>query len=232
MGALLTRLYGVDQTTPYGFKFSGITLWLLAADAGIQNVIDNFNPNCPRWCDAASVDVPTLTPSTRRRSRRLAHSTLQYGMRLDESDARRRFARLKNAVEGSGPIMLRLTGPPDLYGPYGDVPVYQMRGIGLMFQGSQKYDELRDSIGQSFGTAGSSFPHTSLVYDWIGSPRVTHDVAEAIRAAVPELSYGAEVVFDGVALVDMRGRSVGEWEVLDRISLVEPGCDEPIAPTA
>ena len=50
MGALLTRLYGVDQTTPYGFKFSGITLWLLAADAGVQRVIDNFNPNCPRWC--------------------------------------------------------------------------------------------------------------------------------------------------------------------------------------
>ena len=34
MGALLTRLYGIDQNTPYGFKFSGITLWLLAADAG------------------------------------------------------------------------------------------------------------------------------------------------------------------------------------------------------
>ena len=78
----------------------------------------------------------------------------------------------------------------------------------------------------------SSFPHTSLVYDWIGSPRVTNEVADAIRAAVPELSYGAEVVFDGVALVDMRGRSVGEWEILDRISLAEPGCDEPIAATA
>ena len=204
MGALLTRLYGIDQTTPYGFKFSGITLWLLAADAGVQRVIDNFNPNCPRW---------------------LAHSTLQYGMRLDESDARRRFARLKNAVEGSGPITLRLAGPPDLYGPYGDVPPYQMRGIGVMFRGSQSYEKLRDSIGQSFGTAGSSFPHTSLVYDWIGSPRVTNDVAEAIRAEVPELSYGAEVVFDGVALVDMRGRSVGEWEVLDSVSLAEPNCD-------
>ena len=211
MGALLTRLYGIDQNTPYAFKFSGLTLWLLAADAGVQRVIDNFNPNCPRW---------------------LAHSTLQYGMRLDESDARRRFARLKHAVEGSGPITLRLTGPPDLYGPYGDVPPYQMRGIGVMFRTSQAYDELRDSIGQSFGTAGSSFPHTSLVYDWIGSPRVTNDVAEAIRAAVPQLRYGAEVVFDGVALVDMRGRSVGEWEVLDRISLAEPGCDEPIAATA
>ena len=146
-------------------------------------------------------------------------------MQIGESDARRRFARLKHAVEGSGPITLRLTGPPDLYGPYGDVPPYQMRGIGLMFRGSQKYDELRDSIGQSFGTAGSSFPHTSLVYDWIGSPRVTSEVADAIRAEVPELSYGAEVVFDGVALVDMRGRSVGEWEVLDRISLAEPNCD-------
>ena len=56
MGALLTRLYGIDQNTPYGFKFSGITLWLLAADAGVQRVIDDFNPNCPRW---------------------LAHSTLQ-----------------------------------------------------------------------------------------------------------------------------------------------------------
>ena len=204
MGALLTRLYGIDQNTPYGFKFSGITLWLLAADAGVQRVIDDFNPNCPRW---------------------LAHSTLQYGMRLDEADARRRFARLKNAVEGSGPITLRLTGPPDLYGPYGDVPPYQMRGIGVMFRGSQSYEKLRDSIGQSFGTAGSSFPHTSLVYDWIGSPRVTNDVAEAIRAAVPELSYGAEVVFDGVALVDMRGRSVGEWEVLDRVSLAKSNCD-------
>ena len=94
-----------------------------------------------------------------------------------------------------------------------------------MFRTSQAYDELRDSIGQSFGTAGSSFPHTSLVYDWIGSPRVTNDVAEAIRAAVPGLSYGAEVVFDGVALVDMRGRSVGEWEVLDRIDLAESNCD-------
>ena len=64
------------------------------------------------------------------------------------------------------------------------------------------------------------------------SERVSEGHVEAIRAEVPELSYGAEVVFDGVALVDMRGRSVGEWEVLDRISLVEPGCDEPIAPTA
>ena len=94
-----------------------------------------------------------------------------------------------------------------------------------MFRGSPAYDDLRDSVGQSFGTAGSSFPHTSLVYDWIGSPRVTNDVAEAIRAEVPQLSYGAEVVFDSVALVDMRGRSVGEWEVLDRVSLAKSNCD-------
>ena len=106
-----------------------------------------------------------------------------------------------------------------------------MRGIGVMFRGGQAYDDLREHLAAS-GFSGSSFPHTSLVYDWIGSPRVTNDVAEAIRAAVPELSHGAEVVFDGVALVDMRGRSVGEWEVLDRISLAEPGCDEPIAATA
>ena len=66
MGALLTRLYGVDQTTPYGFKFSGITLWLLAADAGVQRIIDNFNPNCPRWCRLRVIlKMPTLTPSTR-----------------------------------------------------------------------------------------------------------------------------------------------------------------------
>jgi hypothetical protein len=149
-------------------------------------------------------------------------------MRLDESDARRRFARLKTAVEGSGPITLRLTGPPDLYGSYGDVPPYQMRGIGVMFRTSQAYEKLREHLAAS-GFSASSFPHTSLVYDWIGSPRVTNDVADAIRA---ELNC-AEVVFDGVALVDMRGRSVGEWEILDRISLVqEPGCDEPIAPTA
>ena len=210
MGALLTRPYGIDQTTPYGFKFSGLTLWLLAADAGVQRVIDNFNPNCPRW---------------------LAHSTLQYGMQIGESDARQRFARLRDAVQGSGPITLRLTGPPDLYGPYGDVPPYQMRGIGVMFRGSPAYADLREHLAES-GFSASSFPHTSLVYDWIGSPRVTSEVADAIRAAVPELSYGAEVAFDGVALVDMRGRSVGEWEILDRVSLVEPGCDEPIAPTA
>ena len=111
-------------------------------------------------------------------------------------------------------------------------PPYQMRGIGVMFRGGQAYDDLREHLAES-GFSGSSFPHTSLVYDWIGSPRVTSEVADAIRAAVPQLSYGAEVAFDGVALVDMRGRSVGEWEVLDRISLArEPGCDEPIAATA
>ena len=168
--------------------------------------------------------MPTLHAIDATRSRRLAHSTLQYGMQIGESDARRRFARLRDAVEGSGPITLRLTGPPDLYGPYGDVPPYQMRGIGVMFRGSQEYDDLREHFAES-GFSASSFPHTSLVYDWIGSPRVTNDVADAIRAEVPQLSYGAEVVFDGVALVDMRSRSVGEWEILDRIDLAEPNCD-------
>ena len=99
-----------------------------------------------------------------------------------------------------------------------------MRGIGVMFRGSRKYDALREHLAAS-GFSGSGFPHTSLVYDWIGSPRVTSDVADAIRAEVPELSYGAEVAFDGVALVDMRGRSVGEWEVLDRVSLAKSNCD-------
>ena len=93
-----------------------------------------------------------------------------------------------------------------------------MRGIGVMFRGSPAYNNLREHLAAS-GFSGSSFPHTSLVYDWIGSPRVTNDVADAIRAEVPQLSHGAEVLFDGVALVDMRGRSVGEWEVLDRVSL-------------
>ena len=93
-----------------------------------------------------------------------------------------------------------------------------------MFRGSPAYDALREHLAAS-GFSGSGFPHTSLVYDWIGSPRVTHDVADAIRAEVPQLSYGAEVVFDGVALVDMRSRSVGEWEILDRIDLAEPNCD-------
>ena len=145
-------------------------------------------------------------------------------MQIGESDARQRFARLRDAVQGSGPITLRLTGPPDLYGPYGDVPPYQMRGIGVMFRAGQAYEKLREHLAES-GFSGSSFPHTSLVYDWIGSPRVTNEVAEAIRAEVPQLSYGAEVVFDGVALVDMRGRTVGEWEILDRVSLAKSNCD-------
>ena len=203
MGALLSCWFGIDQTTQYGFKFSGITLWLLVADDGVQQVIDKFNSNCPRW---------------------VAHSTLQYGMRLDEADARNRFARLRGAVEGSGPITLRAMGPPHLYGPSGDVPPYQMRGLGIMYSGAPAYDDRRAHLAASFDESGSSFPHTSLVYDWIGSPRVTGAVADAIRAENPQLARGAEVVFDGVALVDMRGKDVGAWEILDRISLA-PGCD-------
>ena len=56
-------------------------------------------------------------------------------------------------------------------------------------------------------------------------PEVAGAIIDAIRAEVPQLSHGAEVLFDGVALVDMRGRSVGEWEVLDRLSLAESNCD-------
>lgn len=101
---------------------------------------------------------------------------------LDEADARNRFARLRGAVEGSGPITLRATGPPHLYGPSGDVPPYQMRGLGIMYSGAPAYDDLWAHLAASFDESGSSFPHTSLVYDWIGSPRVTGAVADAIRA--------------------------------------------------
>ena len=62
-------------------------------------------------------------------------------------------------------------------------------------------------------------PHTSLVYDWIGSPRVSGAVVDAILRKEPSL--GREVLFDGVALVDMRGADVGAWKVMDRISLSE-----------
>mgnify|MGYP003319026269 CR=1 FL=1 len=41
----------------------------------------------------------------------------------------------------------------------------------------------------------------------------------ALRRRVPWLNV------DGVALVDMRGRSVGEWEILDRIDLAGSNCD-------
>ena len=74
-------------------------------------------------------------------------------------------------------------------------------------------------------SSASLSPAGRMSHDWIGSPRVTSEVADAIRSEVPRLSYGAEVLFDGVALVDMRGRSVGEWEVLDRISLAGSNCD-------
>ena len=89
MGALLTRLYGIDQATPYGFKFSGITLWLLAADAGVQRVIDNFNPNCPRWCDSASVDVPSKCRPSRHR-------------RVSFTQARAQHAAIRHADWGVG----------------------------------------------------------------------------------------------------------------------------------
>ena len=44
------------------------------------------------------------------------------------------------------------------------------------------------------------------------------------------MGAGATVRFDGIALVDMRDASVGEWTVLDRISLVESDCDDATEP--
>eukprot|EP00629_Pelagomonadales_sp_RCC1024_P012440 CAMPEP_0119260582 /NCGR_PEP_ID=MMETSP1329-20130426/897_1 /TAXON_ID=114041 /ORGANISM="Genus nov. species nov., Strain RCC1024" /LENGTH=202 /DNA_ID=CAMNT_0007260007 /DNA_START=170 /DNA_END=775 /DNA_ORIENTATION=+ len=200
MGGLMSYFMRIDHSTPYGFKFSGITLWLLAADSAVQTVIDDFNPRTS-W---------------------RAHSTLAYGMRLDEATARARFASLRSAVEGSGALSLGCAGAPVLWGDY---PPYRMRVIGLALRGGREYDALRGAVNEHFGTYGSSFPHTSLVYDWLGSPRVTEELTAEIRRSAPALGAGAAVTFDAVALVDMRDKAVGEWRILDSISLVEEGAN-------
>ena len=199
MGPLLSRLR-VDHAAPYSFKFSGFTLWLLVANTeDVQHVIDEFNPNCPR---------------------RIAHSTLEYGLQLDEATARARFEKLRAAVAGTGPVALPCGGPQ----MFGDYSPFQMRVIGLAFGGRPGLDALRLRAADAFEVParGSHFPHASMVYDWIGSTRVNETVVDDIRRRYPALDQGREIVFDGVALVAMEGRGVGEWEVLDRIDLRPP----------
>lgn len=114
-----------------------------------------------------------------------------------------------------------------------------MRVVGLPLEPDDgSYAALRRALRDHFDTDGSGHPHASLVYDWIGSPRVTPDVADAIRRAAPALRAGAALRFDEVALVDMRDATVGEWTILDRVSLAAAGCDssaaggDPSAPSA
>ena len=161
-----------------------------------------MNPNCPRY---------------------QAHATLHYNMGSDEAQARKKFTELRNQLQsqGQGPLDLKCAGPPEYWG---DHAPYDMRAIGLTHHRTQELDALHAQAAKVFGIENDEepTPHTSLVYDWIGSTRVNETVVDDIRRRYPALDQGREIVFDGVALVAMEGRGVGEWEVLDRIDLRPP----------
>ena len=94
---------------PYAYKFTGFALWLLLESQDIQAVIDTMNPSPWR-----------------------AHSTLLYGMQLDEATARRSFDRLRARVNAScRPISVSCATGPTLFGDY---PPFQMRVIGIGFE--------------------------------------------------------------------------------------------------
>ena len=168
-------------------------------NADIKATIDAMNPNCPRY---------------------QAHATLHYNMGSDEKQARAKFTELREQLQsqGQGPLDLKCAGPPEYWG---DHAPYDMRAIGLTHHRTQELDALHAQAAKVFGIENDEepTPHTSLVYDWIGSPAVNQGVVDEIREKWPAL--GGSVRFDGLALVDMRDADVGEWKILDRMDFAE-----------
>ena len=196
MGGYLSSNREADG--PYAFKFSGFTLWLLHANDDIQEAINTMNQNSPAW---------------------QAHSTLLYGLQVDEAAAHTRFQRLREAMEASEPLSLRCKGSPFLFGDYSP---FQLRVIGVAFEDSPALAAVSRKAAKAFGkayTPGSHFAHSSMVYDWIGSPRVNETVVATIRQRWPALTHGSQVDVAAIALVAMDDATVGEWRVVDRIEL-------------
>ena len=173
-------------------------------NADIKATIDAMNPNCPRY---------------------QAHATLHYNMGSDEVQARAKFTELREQLQsqGQGPLDLKCAGPPEYWG---DHAPYDMRAIGLTHHRTQELDALHAQAAKVFGIENDEepTPHTSLVYDWIGSPAVNQGVVDEIREKWPAL--GGSVRFDGLALVDMRDADVGEWKILDRMDFAEEQYEE------
>ena len=181
---------------PYAYKFTGFALWLLLESQDAQAVIDTMNPSPWR-----------------------AHSTLLYGMRLDEATARRSFDRLRARVnESCRPVSVSCATAPTLFGDY---PPFQMRVIGIAFDEHETVDELRRVAAASFGQPAphAHFAHSSLIYDWIGSPRVSQRLVTDIRRRWPALAAGSAIKADAIALVEMENLTVAEWKIVDRIEL-------------
>ena len=178
-------------------------------NADIKATIDAMNPNCPRY---------------------QAHATLHYNMGSDEKQARAKFTELREQLQsqGQGPLDLKCAGPPEYWG---DHAPYDMRAIGLTHHRTQELDALHAQAAAVFGLDYEEpTPHTSLVYDWIGSPAVNQKVVDEIRAKWPAL--GGSVRFDGLALVDMRDADVGEWKILDRMEFEEHEIEDDLETVA
>ena len=173
-------------------------------NADIKATIDAMNPNCPRY---------------------QAHATLHYNMGSDEDAGEKKVHGIEKAapVARPGPLDLKCAGPPEYWG---DHAPYDMRAIGLTHHRTQELDALHAQAAKVFGIENDEepTPHTSLVYDWIGSPAVNQGVVDEIREKWPAL--GGSVRFDGLALVDMRDADVGEWKILDRMDFAEEEQDE------
>ena len=116
------------------------------------------------------------------------------------------------------PISVSCATGPTLFGDY---PPFQMRVIGIVFDEHETVDELRQVAASSFGqpAPGAHFAHGSLIYDWIGSPRVNQSLVADIRRRWPALATGTAVKADAIALVEMEDRTVAEWKIVDRIDL-------------
>ena len=199
MGALLTRSTASTKPRRTDSSSRANTVGLLAADAGVQQRHRQFQSD-PRWL-------------------RTSDSTLRNGYANWRVDARRRFARAKTCGRGQRANKAPAHGAAGSHGPYGAYRPTRCAGSACF--AAQAYDELRSTSPRAVSPARAS-RHEPRSSD--RPPRVTNEVADADPSGGPELSYGAEVVLDGVALVDVAGarRARGTRNAY----LLEPGCDD------